>query len=499
MINFAVTSKLEHMNSSIIIGRQKEREELWRCYNSDRSEFAIVYGRRRIGKTFLVYETFKNQLSFYFTGSHKSSEDRQLKVFASQLRKFGNTKFEPVLHSWYDAFDALQEMLEKMPTKKRKVIFFDEMPWIDTYKSDFMAAFEDFWNIWANQRHDICLFACGSSTSWMVNRLVKNQGGLHNRITSTIYLRPFNLRETEEYLLARKFTWDRYSILQCYMYLGGVPFYLSLLQASLSLAQNIDRLIFQKGAQLHNEFDELYDVLFNKSENYKSIVRALASRRDGMTRKELEEKTGISGGTLSTILCNLEDSDFIISYKQFGNKKKGSIFRITDFFTLFHFKFIENNNNKDSHYWEKHQTSQSVISWQGVSYELVCLTHLDQIKKAIGISVIECEASAWRSNDKNIYLNGTDKPKANAQIDLLISRADRIINICEIKFSTDEYLVSNDYEEKLRRKMSVFKAETNTKKTLILTFITTYGVIPNLHSGIIQKQIVMNDLFTDNS
>lgn len=483
------------MESNVVIGRNQETKDLWRCYNSTRSEFVILYGRRRIGKTYLVYQTFKDKLSFYFTGSHKSPETRQLQVFANQLKKYGHLDYTPAISNWYDAFDMLQQMLESQPQESRKLIFIDEMPWIDTYRSDFVAALEDFWNMWAAQRSDICMIACGSSTSWMVNKLVKNQGGLHNRITSTIYLRPFNLNETEEYLRHINCTWDRYTILQCYMCFGGVPFYLSLLEPSESLAQNIDILFFKKGAKLKDEFNELYDVLFNMSENYKNIVRALSMRREGLTRDELIKQTNIEGGTLTNALYNLENSDFIISFKQFGMKKKGTIYRLTDFFTFFYFKFIENNNSKDPHFWEKNCNSPTVLSWQGFTFELICLTHLEQIKQAIGVSGISTEASSWRSNDKNLPEEIRQGQKEKTQIDLLISRADRIINICEIKFSTAEYSISKEYEAKMRRKLSIFQSQTGTKNGLVMTFITTYGVLPNIHSGIVQKQVTMDDLF----
>ena len=475
-----------------IIGRQKEMAELWRCYNSARSEFVIVYGRRRIGKTFLVNRTFGGRMDLYFTGSHKSSEHRQLELFARLLSD--GLGFKPSLANWYDAFDALQAMLERQDKKKRKLIFFDEMPWIDTYKSDFVAALEDFWNMWAAQRDDICLVACGSSTSWMVDKLVKNQGGLHNRITSRIYLRPFCLAETEQYLQAIGCCWDRYTTLQCYMAMGGVPFYLSLIDPTKSLPQNIDSLFFSRDGKLYGEFDELYDVLFHQADGYKQVARLLSAHREGLTRQEILNKAGISGGQLTTMLDNLEQSDFIISYQQFGNKKKGKIYRLSDFYSLFYFRFIENKGTKESHYWEKAMLTPAVTAWQGLTFELVCLTHLGQIKQRLGLSVIATTASSWRSSGIFQTDNGNEGQR-QAQIDLVIARADRIINICEIKFSTSEYVITRDYETRLRQRMAIFASETKTRHTLVPTFVTTYGLLPGTHSSMVQQQVVMDDLF----
>ena len=270
-----------------------------RCYHSERSEFVIVYGRRRIGKTFLVNAVFQQQYAFYFTGSHKATKERQLERFARTLQAFGKLPLTPSLPNWYKAFDGLQMMLQSLPANKKKVVFFDEMPWIDTFNSEFVAAFEDFWNTWAAVRDDIMLIACGSSTSWMMDKLVENQGGLHNRITSRIYLRPFNLSECEQYLQHHHCPWDRYQIVQCYMTLGGVPYYLSLIDPKKSLAQNIDSLFFKEGAKLSNEFNELYSTLFKEAEKYIDIVRLLAAHREGLTRQELAVKTKTGGGGLT--------------------------------------------------------------------------------------------------------------------------------------------------------------------------------------------------------
>ena len=231
------------------------------------------------------------------------------------------------------------------------------------------------------------------------------------------------------------------------------------------------------------------------SESYKKVVRVLSGRREGMTRGEISKNTHISGGTLSTILKNLENSDFILSYRNFGMKKKDAIYRLTDFYTFFYFKFVENSDTSDNHYWEKFQNSPSVTIWQGFAFELVCLTHLAQIKKALGIAAVSTEASSWRSDDKYNAGEVSAKLKDKAQIDLVISRADRIINLCEIKFSKEEYSISKEYEDKLRRKMSVFRDATKTKYGIVLTLVTTYGLIPNIHSGIVQKQILLDDLF----
>ena len=470
----------------ILIGRQRERAELMRCYNSKQSEFAITYGRRRVGKTYLVNQTLGQYFSFYYTGSHSAPKRRQLDRFGMALRSYGLEQ-APILTDWYSAFDALQQLLEKQPKSQRKVVFLDEMPWIAGTDKEFVSALEDFWNAWAMVRNDILLIGCGSSTSWMVDHLIENQGGLHGRITSRIYLQPFNLGETEQFLLAKGCEWDRYQIMQCFMCFGGVPFYLNLLDLSQSVAQNIDRLYLNPGATLHNEFAELYGALFGGRDVYYDVVRLLAKHHYGCTRQEIMDAVKCQGGTLSNVLNNLVNSDFIIGYNQYGNKKKGTIYRLTDMFTLFYFRFIEGHSAIDSNVWQRNVGSSQVRTWQGLCFEIVSLRHIEQIKKALGLTALSTHSSTWRSSS-NGTLSGT-------QVDLVIERADRIIHLCELKFSVEPYVISAEYEQKLRNRMALFRAETKTRKSLVTTFITTFGVVQGRHSGIVHSQVTMDDLF----
>ncbi len=472
-----------------IIARKKEIACLERKYNSGKSELVIVYGRRRVGKTFLINNLFYDRFSFSYVGSRKQSQKTQLKRFSDQLKKYSKSAYAPSLHTWEDAFNELRTLIELLPLRKRKVIFFDEMPWIDTPRSSFVSAFEYFWNAWAAQREDILFIACGSATSWMVNKLVKNQGGLHNRITEQIYIRPFHLNECEEYIHSLNCMWDRYTILQCYMAMGGVPYYMNLLNAEESLAQNIDRLYFSKNSPMREEFEELFNALFNNSDKYISVVKALSSNRQGMPRSEIISKTKLSGGTLTKILSNLERCDFIDSYSRFHSVSRNTIYRVCDPYTLFYFKFVDGNNDKDNHWWTNNIRSHSVESWQGYSFETICMSHLEQIKRKLGINGIATSASTWRSL-------GNDKSQGT-QIDLIIDRSDRVINLCEMKFSEGPYSISKEYEMKLRTRMSIFRAETKTRKSLSTTMITTYGVLPGMHSGVVQNEVLMDDLFVN--
>lgn len=470
-----------------IIARHNEIALLERKYRSRKSEFIVVYGRRRIGKTFLVNQLFADRFTFSFVGSRNQKSEIQLQRFAEQLKAYSGSTYAPSLATWEEAFSELRILIESKPPKERKVIFFDEMPWIDTPQSAFVEALEYFWNAWAAQRDDIMFIACGSATSWMVNKLVKNAGGLHNRITEQVYLRPFHLGECEEYLHENGCMWDRYTILQCYMAMGGVPYYLSLLNPEQSLAQNIDRLFFAKNAPMREEFDELFNALFSQADKYISVVNALAGSREGLLRSEVMERTKMSGGSLSKIMENLERCDFIEKYSRYKSSVRNTLYRISDPYTLFYFKFLQSNNSKDEHWWTNNMLSHSVEAWQGFSFETICLSHLDQIKSKLGIGGIATTASSWRKM-------GGEKDKGT-QIDLVIDRADRVINLCEMKFSSSPYSITKEYEQTLRNRMALFKAETKTTKSLATTLVTTFGVIHGVHSGIVQSEVLLDDLF----
>lgn len=471
-----------------LIARQRECEELQKCMESDESEFVIVCGRRRIGKTFLVEQFFESKYDFKFVGGHNLRTRDQLNNFAKAIKAYSGTKPAP-FKDWVDAFDALEDYLSTLPGDRRKVIFIDEMPWMDSRRSDFVSALEYFWNGWASSQYNIVLVATGSATSWMTDKLIMNRGGLHNRIRHRIYLKPFSLKETEEYLQSRSAHWDRYQILQGYMLTGGVPFYLKMLEPQQSFAQNVDSLCFSDTGALRMEFDELYNAIFPGAESYVEVVRTLADNKSGLTRTEISTKTKISGAYLTRILTNLERCDFIDKTNLFGNRRTDAVYRLVDFYTLFYFKFIEKNLSRDGQWWTHHLGTSGIYSWMGFTFELICILHHVQIKKALGISGMATSVSTWRcAPDKENETSG-------AQIDMIIERADRIIHLCEMKFSEGAYNITGEYETKLRNRRELFRLKTKTKKSVVHTFVTTYGVGDGKYHSIVHSEVTMDDLF----
>ena len=479
-----------------IIGRELEIEKLENYISSRKSEFIAIYGRRRVGKTFLVKELFENQFAFRVTGKDNVTTKEQLASFSFALND--QLGIDTDATNWSEAFRLLQKALEKMPNGT-KIIFFDELPWFDTYASNFISALEHFWNDWASYRSDIKLIACGSATTWMLNHVINSRGGLHNRITHNILLSPFKLHEVEEYFKSQGFYYERPEIIECYMAMGGVAYYLSLFENNKSVAQNIQQLCFTRGGELSEEFDRLFNSLFKKADNHLAIVTALKNKGKGMTRLDLLDATGLANnGRFSLILKELEQCDFIRSYTPFGKSKKDMMYQLIDPFCLFYFKFMHNNGSFLDNYWLKMQTTAEYESWCGHAFEIVCLHHINEIVKALGIDGSINTPCSWsyRPTAKVMADEETDEDlKHGTQIDLLIDRSDRSISVCEMKYCNGEYEISKAYDTHLAHRLNVFKKVTKTTKTLIPTFITPYGLYNNMYARKINRQVIGNHLF----
>ena len=477
-----------------IVGRKKELQMLREYIASPRSEFIAVYGRRRVGKTFLIRQAVHDAFSFYVTGVHDGNLSRQLIGFAVALQKYSHSEELSVDSDWMFAFNSLERYLEHLPMGP-KVVFIDEMPWMDTPKSGFIPALENFWNSWAAQRDDVKLIVCGSATSWMLNNLIHSRGGLHNRLTHYISLEPFTLNECEEYFTGHGFGYSRGEIAECYMILGGIPFYLSLMNRQFSLSQNIDRLFFSSTAELKDEFVNLYQAIFKKASYHIAVVTALARKRMGMTRAELLKATKLAeNGSFSMVLEELVECGFIRRYEPYSETTrinsqktpKNTLYQLIDFYTLFYFYFIKANIYNDEQFWSTSVNSPLHNAWAGLAFEMLCLHHVHQIKQALGIAAVQTRICSWRSS--------ADAPNG-AQIDLLIDRKDKTINICEMKYTTAPFAIDKKYMLELQNKINVFSEETGTRKSLLLTMITANGLKDGQYSGFPQCVVGLEQLF----
>ena len=476
-----------------MIGREKETSELEELYSGNQPELVAVYGRRRIGKTYLVEQTFKDRFAFRHAGlspmehENKGMLEAQLKHFYNSLRSFGLADAE-CPSTWLDAFFLLQQLLEKKGGDQRQVVFIDELPWLDTPRSGFITAFEGFWNNWGSHRDNLMVIVCGSANSWMLDKLINNHGGLYGRVTYEIKLSPFTLKESEEYLKYNRVKFSRYDIAQSYMIVGGVPYYLRYFKKGLSLSQNVDNLFFCEDAKLLFEYDRLFSSVFSNPGTVKSIVTFLYSKNAGFSRKEITDGLHITdGGTLTSCLNALVASDFVMKYVPFGMSKKQEHYRLIDPFCLFYLRFVQGTQGMSDHFWEQNVKSQAVVSWRGIAFENLCFCHIRQIKHALGINGVTSRQSAWskRSDDTD----GT-------QIDMLINRNDNIINMCEIKFYSDEFVVNRDYYRTIMRRQELLSAEVPKKTAIHSTLITTFGLIYNEYSGVFEHVITLDDLFS---
>ena len=475
-----------------MVGREQEIKDLNRLYDRDKAELVAIYGRRRVGKTFLVDEVFSGRITFRHAGlSHEGEEAvgllrAQLEHFYNSLLLHGMEETEKP-DNWLDAFFLLEKYLQKIDDGSRQLVFIDELPWLDTPRSGFLRAFEGFWNNWGCHRKNLMVIVCGSANSWILDNLINNHGGLYNRVTYQIKLSPFSLRECAEYFNENHIYLSSYDIVQSYMILGGIPYYMGYFDQELSLAQNIDKLFFGRNSALKDEYERLFESVFVNPDAMKTILEMLSTRNAGFTRKEISERTGFSdGGGLSRYLNALVTSDFVVRYVPFGFGKREEHYKLIDPFCLFYLHFREAINSGDEEYWQHNLAAQAITVWRGYSFENVCFNHIPQIKKVLGISGVTTSASAWSKREDD---------EEGVQIDLLLLRNDNVLNMCEIKFYGDDFNVTAEYYRKLLRRQEILMKEVNKKTVVRSTLITTFGIKKNEYSGVFTNVITLDDLF----
>ena len=478
-----------------IIGRKEQIIKLEKYLASEKSEFVAIYGRRRVGKTFLVKELFEGKFTFRMTGKENANTKEQLENFHYALNNYTITTEQP--KTWTQAFRQLESFIEHEAEEGPKILFFDELPWFDTRGSKFVSALEHFWNDWATYRNDIKLIVCGSATTWMLNKVINSKGGLHNRATHTMLLSPFTLGETELYFKSQGFLYERQEIIESYMAVGGMAYYLSLFERDKSVAQNIESLCFTRGGEMVNEFEKIFKSLFKKADNHIAVVTALEKKGMGMTRQEIIAAAHqTNNGNLTRLLKELEECSFIRSYVPFKKSKKDTLYQLIDPFTLFHFRFMGDSGSYMKGYWQKMQSAALYESWCGYAFEIVCLNHLDQIVQALGIDGSINKPCSWFYRPSKNTSDETDEDlKHGAQIDLLIDRSDKCISICEMKYSTDEYEITKSYDSQLARRMRIFRKVTQTKKSLLPAFITPNGLLDNMYARKISREVKGDALF----
>ncbi len=470
-----------------LIARKKEQKLLNQAVSKKESQFIAVYGRRRVGKTYLIQEVFSAQFSFVHTGYYNLPRKEQLSGFFKSLQKAGLSTNHSCPNNWMEAFELLEIVVEQNRAKK-KILFLDELSWMDTLHCDLIPALEHFWNAFASARKDVILIICSSSTSWVINRIIHNKGGLYNRLSLSIHLEPFLLTEVEEYVQSLGVSLNRMQILEGYMCLGGVPYYWSHLEKGMSIVQYIDFLFFQKGALLKDEYAYLFDSLFKQPEIYERIIQVLNQKKKGMTRNEILQATGLtSAGGATQKLGDLENCDFIREYTNYGERKE-RLYQVIDPFILFYYHFLE-RRPKDPQFWMHQANTPATNSWKGLAFEMVCLLHTQEIKNALGIGSVLTEESSFKVREN------LEKGIHGSQIDMVLQRADRITNLIEIKYSQDEYLITKATDDAMRRKRSDYQHVTGSKNTIHLTMIAPFGVIQNTYARNLDSVIIGDDLF----
>ncbi|MBR4392365.1 MAG: ATP-binding protein [Bacteroidales bacterium] len=484
----------KQFSSNVMVGRKNEIEHLETIMKSREAEFVVVYGRRRVGKTFLVNTFFNDHYAFKLTGLAKNSKREQLANFTASLNRYGDGRKFTKPRTWYEAFEKLRELLEskrsgnnRAATKTKRVVFIDELPWLDSRGSNLVSALEHFWNNWAVTQKDLVLVVCGSATSWITRKILKNKGGLHNRVTQKLFIRPFTLAECRDYIRHQGIEMDDKEIAECYMIMGGIPYYLKNLRRGASLSQNVDEMFFAEHGRLDDEFDALYSSLFEKSDNYIKVVEALSTKNKGLTREEILKATKLEvNGHFSKVLKDLVDCDFVRYYKGYGSRTRLGIYQLIDPFTLFYFKFVKKYGHSDKPFWQYQIGTRTHDTWAGLAFEQLCLNHHQQIEKSLGISGIITQVYSW---------NTSSDAKDKAQIDMIIQRADKVINVCEMKYYDDYYTMkAKDYAD-ITRRVKAFRDSRKMRCAIHPVLVTSYGLTHNKYSSFFQNVVTLKDLF----
>ena len=483
------------MNTANIIGRKRELETIDRLYRSDKSEFLAIYGRRRVGKSYLIDEAFRGELAFSVVGTFRKCEDgeepmykrTQLRHFYRSLLDYGLDASYKEPENWLDAFDLLKKLLA-LNGRSRKIIFIDELPWLAGPKSsELVEELGYFWNSWAAKQRNIFLIVCGSATSWMLDNVIRDYGGLHGRLTEKIYLAPFSLRESRRYYASRGFMMSDYEIALSYMAIGGIPYYMDRLRPDMTLNQNINEFYF-RNTSIDQEFRDVYTGLFQSADRYIDIVRALGGKFYGMTRNELLADTKLKGGgTFTRMLENLQECGIIRSFSRYGKRRKETVYQLCDFFTLFYLNFV--GHKKQRRDWTYFQRSHEYESWSGRTFELLCSRHIEQIRDALRIKSIGQDYS-W---------SGQCPDGRNVQVDMVISSPDeRTDYLCEMKFSESRYYITADYEKTLLDKLDAFRNSRNHKPShsLLMVMITSMGLGESVHNRLVNAEVTLSELFS---
>ncbi len=472
-----------------MVGRKLQIDTMTELLGLQKSYFAAVTGRRRVGKTYLIDEVYENYICFRVTGIQNAAQKAQIVNFIQKLAEYSNIPIVTIPQNWQQVFILLKKYLESLPKNKKQVIFIDELPWMATIRSGFIQMLAHLWNDYLSKEKHFILVICGSATSWISKNIIADKGGFHNRITHHIHLPAFTLQETSEFLKSKKVNIVYEQVAELYMALGGITYYLELVQKGESVTEAIDRLCFAEGGLLKTEYNNLYKALFDQSANHEAIVAVLAKSKTGLSRMELSNKSKVAvGGPFTRTMEDLLLSGFVIEQYPFGKLKQGSIYRLDDEFSVFYHRFIAPNKKAVAGIWHEIAKTQPYKIWLGYAFESLCLKHISNIKKILGI------ANTYTNISSFSYTG--NKTSEGIQIDLVIDRADKSVNLCECKYYTNTFEITKQYATHLNKRKELFKKYTGTKKNIFTTIICNNQPVKNeIYFETVDKLIVLEDLF----
>ncbi|NOQ73435.1 MAG: AAA family ATPase [Crocinitomix sp.] len=460
----------------LLVGRKNQLKSVDLILKSKKSEFVAVVGRRRVGKTYFIEAAFQKNICFRLTGIQDGTLAEQLTSFAIKMAEHMGNPFVPTPpENWQQSFYQLKAYLKSLDKKRKRVIFIDELPWIATPRSGFLKMLAHFWNDYLSKEKHFVLVVCGSATAWITNNVINDKGGLHNRISHTIHLRPFDLAETKAFLESKKIALPDQEITKLYMAMGGIPYYLENIRKGETAATTIERMCFHPEGILKKEYNNLYRALFYNYRDHQKIIKVLAKSKKGLTREDLLKKSKVvDGGTFNRTMEDLILSNFIAEYNPFNKIKRGSLYRLEDEYSIFYHRFIQPNMKYAKGMWLQLSNGQAYKSWTGYAFESLCFKHIDNIKEALGIAAVYTQVSSYQ-------LSGNKKRKG-FQIDLVIKRSDNAIHLCEVKYYDGNFKMDGPYAARLNERKKLFRESTGTNAALFTTLIVNNDLMANEHA-----------------
>jgi AAA+ ATPase superfamily predicted ATPase len=442
------------------IGRKVEIAQLTALIDLPRPSIAVIYGRRRVGKSELIRHVTQGKNVLSFEGLEGQPKHKQIKNFLFQLSAQSNIR-EKNISDWPDALILLRTLTQD----GQWIIILDEFQWMANYQNELVSVIKMIWEKYLSQNPDLTLILCGSIASFMKSKVLKSSA-LYGRTDYELNLHELNLSEISEFFPGK----GSDEVIDTAMLVGGIPKYLELISEYPSLYDALEPLAFSQDGFFKTEYDRLFASHFGKKPIFMKIIQTLATNPYGLTTGKLAKEMQVaSGGTLCHQLDDLESAGFLHSIIPF-DKPEGSKLRkyiLMDAYVRFYHSIIRGSMKETTPpntQFHAIMSSPRYAAWAGMAFEFLCMRHHKEISRILGFHGIPYTAGPF------FQRKTLDTP--GVQIDLLFERSDKILVLCEMKYLLAS--VPGDIIDQVNRKVSALQ-EKYPGRTILKVLLTKTG------------------------